>query len=212
MICSALANMSFSDCLDAVKILDFAEIRFDLLDLSKEEITALFSANNNLIATCRLGKYDNSERKTLLLHAIDSGAAYVDIEVETGEAFKHDVVTAAREQHCQIIMSYHDFDRTPTQAELEHIVKWCSECKPDIIKIACMVRSARDNARLLGLLDTNRQMLVLGMGQQGKITRVVSPLLGSMWTFASYATGSETAPGQLFKDDLAQRIKEIQQL
>ncbi len=212
MICSALANIPFTACLQAVKTLNFAEIRIDLLDLSEAELTTLFSTNSNLIATCRPGKYNDDERKVFLLRSIDAGAAYVDVEVETGDAFKQEVLAAAKAKYCQTIISYHDFEKTPPRAELDHIVTWCSEFKPDVIKIACMINSARDNARLIGLLDTDKRMLVVGMGEQGKITRVVAPLLGSICTFASYATDKATAPGQLFKDDLESRITDLQQL
>lgn len=197
MICIALAELSFKECLHAVQTHDLVEIRIDLLSLTKEQLTTLCTANKNLIATCRPGKYPDDERKAFLLHAIEAGAAYVDIEMETSDGFKDEVIKAARQKGCQIIISYHDFEKTPPRAELEHIVRWCSEFNPDIIKIACMATSPRDNARLMGLLDTDKRMLVLGMGEKGKITRVISPLLGSFCTFAPYPTGKITGLGQL---------------
>ena len=202
MIYISLADISFEECLGAVKKFDFLEIRLDLLNLSRHQIHEVFSANPNLIATCRPGKHHEEERKTLLLHAVESGAAYVDVEMEASDTFKTDIIKAARDKGCQIIISYHDFDKTPERAELEHIVSWCSEFNPDVIKIACMVNSARDNARLLGLLDTEKRMLVVGMGEKGKITRIVSPFLGGFCTFASYATGKATALGQFSKDEM----------
>lgn len=212
MICIALGNLSYDDCLHAVNTLNFAEIRLDLLELTHEQVAAVFSANANLIATCRPGKYDDDERQRLLLKAIAFGAAYVDIEMDAADSFKQAVIQAARARGTKIIISYHDFEKTPLREELEYVVHWCSEFNPDIIKISCMVRSPRDNARLLGLLDTDKRMLVVGMGEQGKISRVVSPLLGSFCTFASYAADKSTAPGQLFKDDIEELLARIQRL
>lgn len=212
MICTALANLSCTECLDAVKKIDFAELRFDLLDLSDEDIRAVVSANSNVIATCRPGKYPDDDRKRILLCAIASGAAYIDVEVEASDELKQEIIDAARAKGAQIIMSYHNFDKTPERAELEHIVAWCGELAPDIIKIACMVNSARDNARLIGLLDTSKRLLVVGMGEQGKISRVISPLLGSFCTFASYSSATATAPGQLFKQDMESVIDRIKHL
>jgi 3-dehydroquinate dehydratase-1 len=186
MIYISLADISFEECLETVKKFDFIEIRLDLLDLSRQQIHEIFSANSYLIATCRPGNHHEEERKALLLHAVESGAAYVDVEVEASDTFKTEIINAAREKGRQIIISYHDFEKTPERAELDHIISWCSEFDPDVIKIACMVNSERDNARLLGLLDTEKQMLVIGMGEQGKITRVVAPFLGSLCTLAAY--------------------------
>ena len=212
MICIALGNLSYDACLHAVNTLNFAEVRLDMLELTHEQVAAVFAANANLIATCRPGKYDDDERQRLLLNAIASGAAYVDIEMDAADSFKQAVIQAARARGTKIIISYHDFEKTPLREELDHVVQWCSEFNPDIIKIACMARSPRDNARLLGLLDTDKQMLVVGMGEEGKISRVVSPLLGSFCTFASYAADKSTAPGQLFKDDIEELLAKIERL
>jgi 3-dehydroquinate dehydratase type I len=202
MIYISLADISFEECLESVRKFDFIEIRLDLLKLSRHQITEVFSANPNLIATCRPGKHSEEEQKALLLHAVESGAAYVDVEVEASDTFKTEIINAAREKGCQLIISYHDFEKTPERAELEHIITWCLESNPDIIKIACMVNSERDNARLLGLLDTEKRMLVIGMGEKGKITRVIAPFLGSFCTFAAYFSGKATAPGQFSKDEI----------
>ncbi len=212
MICIALGNLSYDECLHAVHTVDFAEIRLDMLALTHEQVATIFSANSNLIATCRPGRYNDEERQHLLLKAIAAGAAYVDVEMDAADLFKQAVIQAARARGTKIIISYHNFEKTPLREELDHIIHWCSEFNPDIIKIACMAHSARDNARLLGLLDTDKQMLVVGMGERGKVSRVVSPLLGSVCTFASYASDKATAPGQLFKDDIQELIERIQQL
>ena len=148
----------------------------------------------------------------MLLHAIVSGAAYVDLEMDSSDSLKDALISAARRHGTKIMISHHDFEKTPTRAELEYIIRWCSECHPDIIKIACMVHSARDNARLLGLLDTDQPMLVVGMGAQGQITRVVAPLIGSFATFAAYHAADATAPGQLSAATLNALIQPLQHL
>ena len=40
-------------------------------------------------------------------------------------------------------------------------------------------------------------MVVLGMGEMGKITRIMAPFLGAEFTFAAMDEGKETAPGQI---------------
>jgi 3-dehydroquinate dehydratase-1 len=212
MICIALADLTFAECLQAVKNLEFAEIRLDLLDFSPDQIQMIFSANRNLIAACRSGKYMEDERKALLIQAVEAGAAYVDVEMEASDSFKREIIKSARSKNCQVIVSYRDFEKTPSRAELEHILRWCAEFDPDIIKIACMVHSERDNARLLGLLDNDKRMLIIGMGEKGKITRIVAPLLGSFCTFASYISDKSTGPGQLGKEEMEALIGKMKRL
>jgi 3-dehydroquinate dehydratase-1 len=40
------------------------------------------------------------------------------------------------------------------------------------------------------------------MGPKGRLTRVVAPLLGSQFTYASAAGGKETAEGQIEREEL----------
>ena len=72
-----------------------------------------------------------------------------------------------------------------------------------------MVHSSRDNARLLGLLDDSKKIVVIGMGDKGRITRIAAPLLGSPFTFASLSKGKETAPGQIDKEKLEALLRNI---
>jgi len=49
----------------------------------------------------------------------------------------------------------------------------------------------------MGLLDSDRPLVVIGMGPQGAITRIVAPLLGSPFTYAAPEKGREVVEGQL---------------
>jgi 3-dehydroquinate dehydratase-1 len=185
--------------------LDFAEIRMDKMDLTTEDIRKIFSQPLTLIATCRPGSLDEDTRKRFLITSIEAGATYVDIEVESDSKYKKEIVERARAKGCKVIISFHDYEKTPEAKELRYIAALCLSEGGDIAKIACKVNSERDNARLLGLLDIEgfeKRLLVLGMGEKGKIARIVAPLLGSPFTFASYIKGKETAEGQIEKDRL----------
>ena len=80
---------------------------------------------------------------------------------------------------------------------LLEIINRCFNSGADIAKIVCKVNSSKDNARLLGLLDSEKKLAVIGMGEKGKITRCLSPLLRGVFTFASISKGKETAQGQI---------------
>jgi 3-dehydroquinate dehydratase-1 len=212
MICVSIAESTVTKCLEVLEKFDFAEIRLDQISAEAREMKRIFSLPKKLIATCRPGTKDDQMRKALLTAAVAAGAAFVDIEIDAEAGFREDIITAARESGCQVIISYHNYEKTPRRTELEHWIKFCFDDGADIAKIACLVHSPADNACLLGLLDEERPLIVTGMGEKGKVCRVIAPLLGSLFTYASPEAGKETAPGQidiLTLRDLLQRIKNV---
>jgi 3-dehydroquinate dehydratase-1 len=215
MICVSIAERTAEGCIKALEGLELAEIRMDAMEpseLSAANIRRIFSLPLRLIATCRPGIRDDEHRRNALLNAIESGAAYVDIEVESEDAFKSAIAAKAREKGCKVIVSYHNYKKTPPSEELRQIAEWCFQSDADIAKIACMANSEKDNARLLGLLDLGRPLIVIGMGDMGRLTRVVAPLLGGVFTYASELSGKETAPGQMDKARLEKLMEDLKGL
>ena len=84
-----------------------------------------------------------------------------------------------------------------------------NEGPADLAKIACLVTRPSDNARLLGLLDSGRAILVAGMGPLGAVTRLAAPLLGSPFTYASLSEDAAAAPGQVPAELLDRLLREI---
>ena len=143
------------------------------------------------------------ERAKLLLAAIGAGAAFVDVEVEAPAALPGGDRAPRRGQPAAPSSSPSTTTSgRPGGVALASVVSACFGAGADIAKIACMVRCARDNARLLGLLDDERRIVVVGMGEKGRVTRVAALLLGSPFTFASLAPGRETADGQIDHETL----------
>ncbi len=206
MLCVSLANLDFAQCRAALLELKLAEIRLDKLNFTLQQVHEIFSLPVKSIATCRPGGFHEAERAALLLAAVNHGAHYVDIEIEAADSFKQAISAAARNQKCRVIMSYHDFEKTPPAAELKAIIARCFAAGADIAKIACQVHSEADCARILGLYDREtgdkRQILAFGMGEKGKITRIAAPLLGAPFTYSALYPGGETAPGQLDQETL----------
>ena len=210
MICISLVNRSFSECLAIVRQEGLVEVRIDKLDLSVEETGELFKASPTLVATCRRGRFPDQERHSFLDRAIRSGAAYVDMDTETDESFRQELVSLARDHNCRVIVSYHNFEATPSSGELEAIVRQCIGKGGEIAKIACMVRTVKDVITILSLYDLDIPLIALGMGEMGRITRVAAPLLGAEFTYASYEPGSEAASGQLSRKDMKQILSILQ--
>ena len=209
MICVSIQEFSAEECLNSLRGVDFAEIRLDKMAADMDGIKKIFSRHPRLIATCRPGTMADEKRLELLSKGIEAGAAFIDVEVDSEEEFKNSIIEKARAKGCRVIVSYHNFRMTPQRSELEHIVNLCFDSGADMAKIACKVRTEKDNALLLGLLQDQRLLVIVGLGEKGKITRLVAPLLGSPFTYASHAKGKETAEGQLDKKSLERALRNL---
>jgi 3-dehydroquinate dehydratase-1 len=209
MICISIAEPTPQKCLAVLEGIRFAEVRLDRMRTDEEGVRRIFSSHSRLIATYRPGRISDAKRLALLRAAVAAGAAYVDIEVEARTVYKRALVREAGSAGCRVIVSHHDLERTPPRRELEAVIDRCFASGADIAKIACRVRSGRDNARLLGLLDDGRALVVVGLGKMGTLTRIVAPLLGGCFSFASRADGRETAEGQVPHDVLARLIRTV---
>jgi 3-dehydroquinate dehydratase type I len=212
MICISIAEPTPEQCLAALEGVSFAEIRLDGMSVDENGVRRIFSGRRGLIATCRPGGMPDETRKALLLAAIAAGASYVDIEVEAGEDYRRPIVASAKKADCRIIVSYHNFGKTPSRSELEAVVERCFAGGADVAKIACRVESDRDNSRLLGLLDDARSLAVMGLGRKGAITRVMASLLGAAFVYASRGEGTETAEGQFDHDRLASWLRMMEEI
>lgn len=211
-ICVSIAEPSLDLCKRAAAQSDLAEIRLDLAELTPAEIEHLFSQHAGLIATCRSAGTDPAACLEHLLCAIRAGAALVDVELESEDVMCAKIVRAAHARDSKVIISYHNFHETPGILVLQEKIKACLDRGADLVKIACMVNSMSDNARLLGLLDGRSDLIVVGMGEFGRITRIAAPLLRSPFTYACLEHGRETAPAQLTKRELEEALKFLERM
>ena len=93
-------------------------------------------------------------------------------------------------------ISYHNFKKTPSKEELSSIVEK-SLSIGDIAKFATMINSKSDILNVLSTINKySGKVIGIGMGEKGKITRILGPYFGSILTFASYK-GKSSAPGQI---------------
>lgn len=211
MICVSIAEPDPVRCLRTLKGIEFAEIRIDKLAQPRvEDIQRIFSWPARLIATCRPGPISDKKKFSLLLAAVSAGARFVDLELEWTGPLRASLIGIAQSAGCKVIVSHHDFEKTPRRADLELTLRKCFESGADIAKIACRVRRRGDNARLLGLLDMGKPLVIVGLGKLGRITRIVGPLVGSPFTYAALRPGKEVAEGQLDYGFLSKIIKRLE--
>lgn len=191
-ICISIGNCSKNELIHKLKETGFAEIRLDLLDwITISDIQEIFSGHRNLIATLRPGKTSEKTRLNFLKTAIEAGAAFVDIETENNEAFISEIAETARRYGTKIIISYHNYESTPSLKPLQKTVVDALEKGADIVKVACKVNSERDCARLLSLLDGKRTVVPVGMGKKGVVTRISALFLGAPFTYAGFEHNPE---------------------
>ena len=112
------------------------ELRLDLIKSSEIE-TLIQESGLPIIAT-------DKQHNITLIQAIDAGCDYVDIDDNNPE--KERIITYAKRKKCRIIISMHDYDKTPKTIKI-------SNTKGDFLKIATTIHSYEDGQRLLQLLQ-----------------------------------------------------------
>ncbi len=195
----------------AASLADVLELRMDLL--ADGEIKELLAAVRNsaplakVVVTNRAVRADDfrdEERRVgVLLDAVSLGADFIDIELETAAVWVERLRAsiAAHGRRTELIVSHHDFQRTPARRTLEGYVKQCISAGAQIVKIVTWARVPEDNLAVLGLIPYARRrhtdIVAFCMGEEGRASRVIAPLLGGLFTFASLERGAESAAGQL---------------
>jgi len=69
--------------------------------------------------------------------------------------------------------------------------------QPDLIKIACMVKSEKDSELLLSLIQINDRIIPVPMGESGQKGRLKAFINGAPIVYAYPDEEKPTAPGQL---------------
>lgn len=209
MLCRSVIEKGYRNVLEAIEGAEMAEIRIEETEMSVDETAKVFASHPNLIATCRPVNLNDSDRKTLLETAIKSGAKWVDLEIESDAEFTSSLAAIAKAHDCKVIISYHNYDKTPSAKELDNILEESVVKQADLIKLACQVNDMKDNARLMCLYAQKHPVLVLGMGELGMITRIAALKMGAPFTFVRGNSLNATAPGQLDENQINSILKHL---
>jgi 3-dehydroquinate dehydratase I len=184
---------------------DFFEVRIDLIGAKwRQVIPAL---DKPWIACNRRteegGKWKGAEAKRIkeLLSALDLGASFVDVELDSPGI--QDVVKEVKGR-AQLIVSYHNLQETPPVDRLRQIVINELAAGADICKVVTTARNFNDNIAVLELISAfpDAKIISFAMGPAGQVSRVLSPLVGGYLTWASAAGGGESAPGQITVEEV----------
>lgn len=199
--------------------IDFYENIHDLKQVHELLLQVRQQTNLPLLLTYRSLKegghiqLSDQEYLSLVQTACQSGCIdIVDIELESGNMLVYQLVEIAHQNHVKVLMSYHDFEKTPTVMEMKERLEKMKIMGADICKIAVMPFSYKDVIQLLNTTmemsqRLTRPLVTMSMGKIGKITRIVGELVGSSITFAS--VGQSSAPGQLTLEDMQTLLEVI---
>lgn len=207
---------------------DLAEFRIDLLSFASDtkQVIALghelkkILGNKPMIATIRT----KNEGGQLEISDVDYGKTYqaylknpfmdwLDVEMFRDQKVVSEIVQKAHQKKVLIVMSNHDFQKTPSQDEIEKRLLKQDQMGADILKIAVMPKSKQDvftlmNATLKVSQQTTKPLLTMSMGQLGTISRVATANMGGSYSFGMI--GQASAPGQIDVTKLKQILQTVQ--
>lgn len=127
--------------------------------------------------------------------------AYIDLEYDVPNDFRKRLFDAY--PRISFISSYHDFTKTPD--DLDAVYEKIKKPFAHIHKLAVTAQSSLDTLRMLEFVQSHSDEKIIGlsMGEEGKATRILAPVIGS---FLSYAyMDLATAPGQM-------NVREMQEI
>ncbi len=196
----------------ALKKSDYAEVRFDFL--KKEEIPqTLENIKDDLkkvVCTLRPksegGKFEGSEKErgAILKLIAEYNPFLLDVEFNTIKKNK-ELAKYLRTTKTKLLVSWHDFKKTPKFSELK--IKMIQMSKfSNNIKIVTTAKSAKDSTTTLQLYSQNKKndLIAFAMGDNGRLSRILCLYLGSPYTYVSL--GKPIAPGQFSIDEVKKII------
>jgi 3-dehydroquinate dehydratase type I len=183
---------------------DLIEIRLDSLTNNDHIAEIPCYSKTPLIATNKSlenhGAFvgNETERQKILLDAANNGFTYVDVDLGTPN--QAELIHGLREAGAKVIVSYHDFEQTPSLAKLEKILDEEVALGADVCKIITTANTVEDNATAITFVSKaskKTKIVCFAMGDLGVTSRFLSPVFGAFFTFASIDEKRKTAKGQL---------------
>lgn len=135
----------------------------------------------------------------------------IDVELFTGDEIVEKIVSEAHKAGVKVVMSNHDFNKTPERQEIVKRLCKMQELNADLPKIAVMPKSTTDVLTLLCATDdmvtkyAKTPIITMSMAGLGVISRLAGETFGSALTFGAAKVAS--APGQVEVNKLAEILE-----
>jgi len=190
---------------------DFAEVWLDsITDLDLKEL--LKGVRPKIVAVCKKpddqGQFEGTyaDMAELLEEACRLGAEYIDVPLKMPVPQIQNLKLKIQNFKSELILSHHDFQKTPSLSGLLELAEKMAKLKPDVIKIATLATSDADAVNIITLAKMLEQKgirhILIGMGERGKLTRILTPTLGGEMMFAVLDKKHSTASGQMTVKEL----------
>ena len=196
MFCACIGETTIDEAIETIKKAekqgaDLIELRIDFLDKEEKQNIGKIISNSKLplIATNRGGN------QKILIKAIKSGAKHIDMDINE---IDKDVLNFAKNKKCKIILSYHNFENTPSIKRLIEISKQLNE-QADIVKIITTSKTEKNNNIILSLYEKlDFPLIAFSMGKIGMQTRIdcLAHMHYALWTYCS-VNEKKTATSQI---------------
>ena len=192
-------NLSFAKSLK----INFVEFRIDYLEnISKlsEILDILGDYNFYTIGTIRVkfegGKFPFDENRLILFEQILEHPSVYLVDIEFKSKIVKEVIDLAKKKKKYSIVSYHDFEKTPSVQEILKIYDEIYSLNPNFVKLSFKANSFEDVKNLhFAMSQRDHLKIYMSMGEFGTISRIDSFIFGSIFTYTF--TKSPSAPGQL---------------
>jgi 3-dehydroquinate dehydratase-1 len=190
------------------------------MDLAADPVPALREYDGELpiIATNRAEWEGGEAPENGRLEALSTAAelpAVEAIDVELNSLATQqgkETAASARAEGVSVIASTHDFERTPSAADLRKLLRRATN-RGDVGKLAVTARSTRDVLDLLGATEAfsarGQTVATMAMGEQGRHSRAVAPVYGSAIGYAPVDPADATAPGQYDLSTLRRLVDDL---
>lgn len=197
-----------------VNSLEFANIADILIDLRAvlKDTPLLFT-----FRTGQEGGETEIDKETYLrinAQAVATGLIdLVDLELFMGDDLVESIIKDAHDFGVKVVVSSHDFERTPARKEIITRLQRMQNIGADIAKLAVMPESKADVITLLSATEEMAStyaaipIVTMSMEKTGVISRICGEYFGSAITFGSASLAS--APGQIPADDLFDIMKKM---
>jgi 3-dehydroquinate dehydratase type I len=183
---------------------DLIEVRLDYFETSRSLSELVESTKLPLIATNKLVSEKGffagteTERQQTLLKAAKNGFAYVDVNLSSPK--QQETIQKLERSGTQPIVSYHKFDGALSVSEMEKVLEREIASGASVCKIIGTAKKIEDNIAVLDFVasrSSKAKLVCFCMGEAGKVSRLLSPMFGAFFTYASLGRGNETAAGQM---------------
>ena len=204
-ICAAIVGDDLEAVREIEPSVDLFEVRIDLVGDGWQGLVKQFKkpwiACNRRVDEGGRWQGDEASRVEKLLKAVELGADIIDLELRTTN-LKPAIELIKKRAKC--LLSFHELGGTPPLDEMKGIVQRQLEAGADVCKVVTTAQRFEDNLTVLQLISEfpKTRIVSFAMGPLGFASRVLCPLVGGEFTYASIEPGKESASGQITVGEL----------